>query len=92
MKSPADNPMSLKNLFLSPTNDSTAGAVAKTMAAWGLYLGSLNLHQWLQLVGLVVGIGYTATQWWLVLHQHWLQRKERAAAEAARKLDPPTGM
>ncbi len=67
----------LDTLFKPSANsDHTQAAMLKIFAAWGLYFGSLKLHDWLQLIGLFLGCVYTATQTYLLWRDKVLKKRE----------------
>jgi hypothetical protein len=77
----ADNIMHNFVFKPSATIDDIHSATVKILAGWTLYFGSLNLHEWLQLIGLSLGIFFTATQTYLLWRDKILKRRDAKRQE-----------
>lgn len=60
----------------SVTAEQAPTGVLKILVAWSLYLGSLSLHDVLQLIGLFLGCVYTGTQTYLLWRDKVLKKKQ----------------
>ncbi len=70
--------MNLTNFFKPSTNsDEMQAAMLKIFATWALYFGSLNLMNWLQLIGLFLGCVFTATQTYILWRDKVLKKEEK---------------